>query len=506
MKIVRYCKMKFNDVLDWEMNQILEDQKALLQVDTGFEVKSKLDKFTKEVRDKLFHIIFNEKLIAFLWHRITKKILKNRGDSKNEGNYVDSDSEKSLLGVQLDSPQSFLQNFVKAKQEKIMAKRRSQVYTYKRTDSFSPRKTTKNRGSRVGDLVMDNMTSNRLRFDSMNQSGLQTSQIAPKKALKKSRQSQLRKRHTVLFPVPSMLSSPSNSAIHPHDEMLKDYERSKLKLILRRTLRVQQRLDADKIDPGGIKKLRFKAEDSVHYSSVDVEMSDGRVVRLQKCPLSLKAINKFSRTREILDLETDFKAVIRKARHFHKERLVQEVEKVKLMNRRTKRKRRRAKKDGSGNKKDGNADKDRRSLTANPAKKSIKKKTKGSKKMPKINVFSVGDFRKRREARDSVRRASVAKSFVSQLVKDLDEKYSWRTKFSFEFESSHARCLILAFFHTQYQMEGECRFSPNVSGLKESEVSPRPRERSITKTAGGSGSPVSGKSRFQRFSSNFKKK
>lgn len=93
MRLVKRCKKKFIEKIDWEVYNLIEDNQLLQNFDKGFEIESRVNLLTAEVKLRLFKLYFNQKLLAFLWHRIEKNILKENRWLKN--------SEPSIFGTKL---------------------------------------------------------------------------------------------------------------------------------------------------------------------------------------------------------------------------------------------------------------------------------------------------------------------------------------------------------------------------------------------------------------------
>jgi hypothetical protein len=74
MKCRNQCFKTFNDILDWEMRELFEDEKIYSEYNDGFEMSSRASAFNKKVRKDLFFIVFNERLLAFLSCKIDNYI------------------------------------------------------------------------------------------------------------------------------------------------------------------------------------------------------------------------------------------------------------------------------------------------------------------------------------------------------------------------------------------------------------------------------------------------
>jgi hypothetical protein len=74
MKVRNKAFKTFNDIIDWEMRELFEEEKIYSEYNDGFEMSSRVSAFNLKVRKDLFFIVFNERLLAFLSCKIDMSI------------------------------------------------------------------------------------------------------------------------------------------------------------------------------------------------------------------------------------------------------------------------------------------------------------------------------------------------------------------------------------------------------------------------------------------------
>lgn len=91
----------FNDILDWELRELFEEEKIYSQYNDGFEMSSRVSAFNPKIRKDLFFIVFNERLLAFLSCKIDNYIKPHAntgveifGQSIENNESLDSISDK----------------------------------------------------------------------------------------------------------------------------------------------------------------------------------------------------------------------------------------------------------------------------------------------------------------------------------------------------------------------------------------------------------------------------
>ena len=75
MRIKDKAYLNFFETINYEVKEMMKEKDLYEDYDDSFAVDKKKDLLSFDIKEKLFHIVFNEKLLAFLWKKIQKIIL-----------------------------------------------------------------------------------------------------------------------------------------------------------------------------------------------------------------------------------------------------------------------------------------------------------------------------------------------------------------------------------------------------------------------------------------------
>lgn len=93
MRLYNKSKKDFMAVVKYEFKDLMSEQQHLLSYDSSFQIMPYRKKFTRKVREKLFRIVFNQKLFAYLNFRMEKM---------NEIGSLGSNSSLSVFGLTMN--------------------------------------------------------------------------------------------------------------------------------------------------------------------------------------------------------------------------------------------------------------------------------------------------------------------------------------------------------------------------------------------------------------------
>lgn len=128
MRLKQKCKVQFFSILNYVLEQLLSDEEILLAYDESFCVAKFAPSLTQKVRESLFKIVFNQKLLAFLSSRIEK--ITNTVQLK-------SASSLSVFGVQRYGNQSPGDDLLSPAKQFFKEGSRARVPNPKKPDSSS---------------------------------------------------------------------------------------------------------------------------------------------------------------------------------------------------------------------------------------------------------------------------------------------------------------------------------------------------------------------------------
>jgi hypothetical protein len=72
MRIKDKAYLNFFETINYEVKEMMKEKDLYEDYDDSFAVDKKKDSLTFEIKENLFHIVFNEKLLSFLWKKIQK--------------------------------------------------------------------------------------------------------------------------------------------------------------------------------------------------------------------------------------------------------------------------------------------------------------------------------------------------------------------------------------------------------------------------------------------------
>lgn len=395
MRLVKRCKKRFIEKLDWELYQLLEMNKILSDYDKGFEIESRLEHFTAEVKLRLFHLYFNQKLLAFLWHKIQKSILKD-----HNFRIFDRDSEPSIFGTRRGNNKTNVN---------------TPVVNVNR--NFN-RKTTKDS---IDDVEHVKNSFNKFRSGEI-----------------------LTPRHVNFL---------TNDEIDGgDDDYLPGFEAAELKLRFKQALEYQVMQIRRKS-----KRDDLSSSDSNDSISVKENYSKKKKNDLKSEGRKLLIdIKRFKRTRKKLRKDK-LNKVIRRAKEFELTKVLAQLERLKEVKKAEKRIKKLNKRNKSkSNIKDKDSTNNiNKEISSSPS----EKKEKNRLEIPRIKVFTIEQLKhiaEESERRESFSELSIVSREIQDL-EDEGMKSGFITKMRFEFDEVEARCIILAFFRYLWDLEEEER-------------------------------------------------
>ena len=100
MTLKARCFQQFNEMIDWEMKELISQEQILVEYNDGFEMSSRLEAFNKKVRRELFHIVFNERLLAFLSVQIELILEPNRREEEKRHIFFGQDLDQIEFSIE----------------------------------------------------------------------------------------------------------------------------------------------------------------------------------------------------------------------------------------------------------------------------------------------------------------------------------------------------------------------------------------------------------------------
>ena len=498
LRLRNQCFNKFMLQLDKQQEILLENEDILKKYNEGFEMDSRLEALNPHVKERLFFVIFNQKLLAFLCFkldRILKPVKNKKQDYEMFGKVVEVEERDLKLREPRAEPRQSSAREKSPREETGVVERLQKSFVLRKAsegssgmDSAGRLKSMVSRMTRAGEGLKGSAYSSRMVS--------QTKIVSPEKSdyyasprmkglIKRTKMDQLE----LLEMDEEDLMSQKKSIFKISDklDMQKKSKEKQIEIMMRRKIEHQrrkmqqkkeeERLQLEKNFQEKMKKiviLKKQADLDTRIKEIDGGgMRRRRKSRFQKSEAykkyALSKLVKFQRMRDLLKSNPYF-CVLDKARRFRKLKIIKELEKFEKVITRQKMEKKQnsiqsniiiaegsleSELDGSEKTPEMLRKEFKRRMTLKPA------EIKGFAQAPKKtfgNFLGTGmgtppgvptngkgfryleDFGKEEESK-------VLKNYIEVLMKRYEGLEEPPKKFVFEFTKEEAKYLILSFFY-----------------------------------------------------------